>query len=175
MSFKEKMVSVPLKHAFSKILEILEYPETQVIFSHQNGLEPNASYGVINILGVDQVGFRSEATFLLDEGDILETVTHYKLQVQISFVGTATSDIAQAFRHGMVNDRRCFETLLRANFGILDRGQIRRIPQKRESDWVDAYNMDFSFSFAVNTRFTYDWIEYVDFEGIVIHREPNLN
>lgn len=171
MSFEERMVTVPFKHACDKILEIIGYEDTQVIFANQNGLEPDNTYCVIQVLGVTQVGRVTEAS-TLTEDEILETITNYKLDVQLSFIGTTSSASAQAFRHGMVNDRRCFETLMRSNFGIIDRGQIRKIPQKRESDWVDAYNMDFSFSFAILTRFSYDWIEYVDFEGVIIHRTP---
>ena len=162
-------VRIPLQRAFKKILEEIGYPDTQIVFSHQNGLEPDKSYGVINILQVNQLGGRNEASFIEPTSDILEFITHHSITIQISFVGTEAANVGYDFRQAMVNNRRCFEILQLANFGITSRGDVRRIPQKRETAWVEAYNMDIDFTFAVFTRQSYDWVEYIDVNGERFH------
>lgn len=164
-------VKIPLQKALTGVLEKIGYKDTILIFSNQNGLEPDKTYGIIDIFGVNQIGWRDEATFLTDDEE-LESITHHKIITQIKFLGTKAEDVAYDFRHALVNDRRCFEYLLVRNFGINERGDVRRVPQPRDTAWVDSFNMDINFSFAVRTIFKYDWIEYVDIDGTIIHREP---
>lgn len=160
----------PVLHSsLSDVLTTLGYPDTQIIYSNQNGLEPDKSYGVINILQINQVGRSDEASFIVPTSDILEFVTHHTLSIQISFIGTESDSIAYDFRHGLINNRRCFEALLKNNFGIASRGDVRRVPQKRESAWVEAYNMDIDLTFSIFTRQSYDWVEYVDINGERFH------
>ena len=165
-----RAVKAPIQKAFTDILTAIGYPDVNVIFSHQNGLEPDKSYGVINILQISQIGGRNEAT-LLAPGEILEFITHHTISIQISFVGTESDSLAYDFRQNMENNRVAFEILQRADLGMASRGDVRRIPQNRESAWVEAYNMDFDFTFAVFTRQSYDWVEYVTINGELIRLE----
>jgi len=154
-----KQIRPKLNNALKDILDTIGYTDTKVIYSDQNGLEPDNTYGVVNILNISQVGFRDESTLIYAQPDNLEFVTHHTISTQISFVGTEAGSVAYDFRQNMVNNRRCFEILMRSNFGIASRGDVRRIPQKRESAWVEAYNMDIDFTFSVFSRESYDWVE----------------
>ena len=163
-----KPVKIALQHSIKDVLEEIGYLDTKVIHSHQNGLEPTNTYCIINILGHEQKGQRNEASFIEPTSDILEIMTHYSVRTQLSFVGLESEEVGADFRHALINNRRCFEIFQKANFGILSRGNLRRIPQKRETEWVAAVNMDIDFSFAVFTRQSYDWVEYITVNGEVI-------
>jgi|SRR5690606_8158707 len=161
-------VKTALQSSITSVLSEIGYENTQVIHSHQNGLEPTNTYCIVNILGYEQKGGRDEASFIEPSTDILESVVHYGVRTQLSFVGLDSEQVGADFRHSLINNRRCFEIFQRANLGILLRGDLRRIPQKRETQWVAAVNMDVDFSFAVFTRQSYDWIEYITIDGEVI-------
>lgn len=157
-----------LQPALKQILEEIGYTDTLVIFSHQNGLEPTNTYCIINFLQIEQLGFKDEATFIMQDQDYLEFVTHYNLNTQITFCGKEAPSTAFDFRHSLINNRRSIDILSQANYGILTRGDIRRIPEKRETQWVECHNMDIDFSFAVLTRQTYDWATSFVVNGNII-------
>lgn len=163
-----KPVRNGLTRCVKKVLTEIGYEDTVVIPSHQNGLEPTQTYCVINTLGIRQEGGRNEASFIEKTSDILESMTHYRVMTQITFLGQDSEMLGMDFRHAIVNNRRCFEYFQFDGFGILSRGELRRIPQKRETEWTPLVNMDMDFSFAVFTRQSYDWVEYITVNGEVI-------
>lgn len=162
-----KPVRSSITASMKSVLEEIGYPDTLVVQSHQNGLEPTNTYAVLNILMTTQHGFRDEATFMNLDGDTLDSVTTYSVSTQISFVGKDSEEVATEFRHAMINNRRCYEYFLYNGLGVLSRSDLRRIPQQRETEWVAAMNMDIEFSYAVATRQSYDWIQYITVNGEV--------
>lgn len=162
-----KPVRNSITNSIKSVLTNIGYQDTLVIQSHQNGLEPTKTYCVLNILMHTQQGFKDEATFMERSNDLLDSIAHYSVSTQISFVGKDSEEVATEFRHALVNNRRCYEYFLYNGLGILSRGNLRRIPQKRETEWVAAMNMDIDFSYAVRTRQSYDWIEYITIDGEV--------
>lgn len=154
------------------ILDILGYPEVLVVHSNVNSLEPSKTYCVIDILDTSQSGRTNEASYIASETpdgvDMLESMTHYILLTQISFIGTNAGDVSHDFRHNISNNRVCFEEIQKKSFGLLSKSNLRRNPQKRETQWVNSFNMDMSLSFAIRTRQSYDWVEYITINDEVI-------
>ena len=161
-------VETSLRSCIEDILDVIGITDVPVIYSHQNGLEPTSTYCILNVLGHTQIGRMNESTYLMKDEDVLESITQYSVQTQISFVGANADGVASDFKHALSNNRSCIDVTQRNNFGILNKSQLRRIPQKRETQWVAMSNMDIDFSFAVRTRQSYDWVEFITLNGEVI-------
>lgn len=141
-------------------LNALGYTGASVIFSNQKALEPEKTYCVVHILDVQQHGHKSDAG-LNTKTNIYETVTHYHVAVQFSFIGEDAGDVAIDFRHNVINNHALQDEYRKQNFGFLYRGNLIRSPQKRETDWVDNFDMDINFSFALFTKQQTDYINTV--------------
>ena len=147
-------------------LEALEqagYSTVPVIYSHQNGSEPAASYVVIQIVSLDQIG-RNETSTLTDEATPQKHLTIkavYEGTVQFSFCGSEAPDLAHDFLQAICNNVVITEAYQRNNLAPMRKSILRRAPQKRETEWVEFFNMDVTFSYMVRTTQDIDWVEHV--------------
>lgn len=156
------------------IQSVIEYFPTEtdqnkfVFFSHTNGSEPSSPYMVINILGIQQIGRHSTST-LTDpsEGDILNVRASYEVTVQFGFCGSTAGDMAQSFTQRINNNPLSFESLNREKLSVMRKSNIRRIPQKRDTQWVEYFNQDVVFTYTLNTEQPIDWVEAVVIEDAV--------
>lgn len=144
-----------------------DYPTVEVIFSHSNGAEPPASYVVVNILSTDQIGkhITSSLTNTVEE---LSISAFYEILVRYSFCGSLSGELAQTFNHMIGNNPLVTDELNRNNLGYMRKSQIRRVPQKRDTEWVEYQNIDVTFNYTVNTQQLIDVVE-----GVVL--EDNLS
>lgn len=142
---------------------ITEFPTVSVIFSNLNGTEPAESYVVVNILFIDQIGQQRVST-LLDLNEKLSVSAFYEVQVQFSFCGSLSGDMSHTFNYKIGNDPWVKEELLRNNLGYMNKTQVRRNPQKRDTQWVEYHSMDVTFNFTHNVQQTVDVIEHVALE-----------
>lgn len=136
-----------------------------VIFSHESGLEPANTYCLIHILGMEQQGRVSEATFVEPENDELWFTSFYTLKTQFSFIGKKSENYGYGFRHHVVNNVRFREEYQKKNLSVTYRSDLRDQPQPRETQWMPVQNMDLNFSFAVQTRQAVDWVEFITVNG----------
>lgn len=145
-------------------LSVIGYSNVVVVFSSQNIREPALTYCLINILDLQQQGFRDEGTFLKDDPLIstkgyLEFISHYLLQIRFSFIGDSADEVATEFKHNIPNNRACIDEFKKMNLGIMDRSGVRRIPQPRDAKWIEMFNMDMDLSLSIHTEQEYDWVE----------------
>jgi hypothetical protein len=155
-----------LYDAVHEALSVLGWSNVVVVFSSQNIREPENTYCLINILDIEQQGFRDEGTFLKDdpidpEKGYLEFIAHYFLQVRFSFIGDSADVVAADFKHNIPNNRACIDEFRRMGWGILNRSGVRRVPQPRDTKWVEMFNMDMDLSFSIHTEQEYGWVEKV--------------
>ena len=137
----------------------------QLIHSHQ-GLEPENTYCVMNILQLQRVGRMTESTFINPvENDELWTIANYNLYTQFSFIGDKADDYGFDFGHNITNNRRFIEEYQKRKLAVTKRSDIRNQPQMRDSQWKPVQNMDLTFSLAVRTRQTVDWVEFITVNG----------
>lgn len=158
----------------SSLLEKIDITGVQTIIAYEDGLEPEGTYCVIDVLDVDQVGKTNKATFLKSRTEeVLETMSHYSGLVQISVIGKESPMVASALHHHLTNNQVGKDVLDRNGLGVLRKSSLRKIPQQRESRWVNSFNMDLNVSFAIYTIQTYDWVEYITVNGnsIKIYRD----
>ena len=143
--------------------------ENQVIFSHQGGQEPNGTYCAINILRVDKVGSETDATYASDDGSITELYSRneYEATVRFMFVGKDAGNLAYEFESTMDNyaSRFFFGT---ESLAVMRKSNVRRVPEKRETTWVENFTLDVVFSYAVETTQPIDIIEDVSWVGTII-------
>lgn len=156
------------------IQSLIEYfPDTAsqnagIIFSHVNGSEPANPYVVINVLGIEQIGRHSTST-LTDpsEGNILNVRVSYEITVQFSFCGSTAGDMAQSFTQRINNNPFSFSALNQEKLSVMRKSSIRRIPQKRDTQWVEYFNQDVVFTYTINTEQSIDWVEAVVIEDTI--------
>lgn len=138
----------------------IDYPTMPVVYSHQNGSEPAETYMTINILNVDQIGHHSTPA-LTRANEILDVRVAYEVMVQFSFFGSLAGDAAHDFTQRINNNPLVFEELSKNKLGIMRKTNLRRNPQKRDTKWVESFNMDITFSYIINTPQLVDVVEIV--------------
>jgi hypothetical protein len=144
-----------------------EFTNPVVIFSHENGPEPSVSYVVINILSVIPVGHHITSTLANENEEIIFSVP-YEIQVQFSFIGSQSGDMAQSFTQNINNNPITIEETQVQKLGLVRKSAIRRAPQKRDTKWVEYHNMDVTFNYVVITNQLIDVVE-----GVVIADETS--
>lgn len=149
-------------------LKVLEddFPTTQVIFAHLNGAEPAGPYVVINIINIEQQGHHSTST-LTDTDEELAIQVAYEVMIQFGFCGSTAGEMAQHFTQRINNNPWVFEELSRNKLGFMRKSQVRRIPQKRDTKWVEYFNQDVTFSYIGLTEQLVDVIESVVLEDAI--------
>lgn len=135
------------------------FPNNELIHSHQGGQEPRGTYCAINILSTDRVGSEDESTYA-SATPVIRSVNHYEVTVRYMFVGKEAGDLAYEFESSIDNSaaRFAFGT---ESLAIMRRGQVNRVPEKRDTTWVDNFTLDVVFSYAVYNTQSIDIIEYV--------------
>ena len=140
-----------------------EFPTMPVIFSHQNGSEPSETYLVINILNFEQIG-RHSTPQLTDAQEYLDIRVLYECMVQFSFVGSLSGDASHSFAQRINSIPAVLEENSRQKLGFLRKTPIRRAPQKRETQWIEGFNLDCTYNYIINTREKVDVVEHVVLE-----------
>lgn len=126
------------------------YPNMLLNFSHQGGSEPVTSYASINILDMQQMGHHSTPA-LTNQLEQLDIRVAYEVMVQISFFGTDAGDASHLFTNAVNNNPLVLEAMQQNNLGLMRKSTLRRNPQKRDSQWVDSFNIDLTFNYIINT------------------------
>lgn len=156
-----------------------EYPTTPIIFSHVNGAEPSESYVIITILDSEQQGHHSTSTLTEDGTEVLTYQSFYEIQVQFSFCGSLSGDLAYTFNQRINNSPWVIEELSRNNLGLMRKSNVRRAPQKRETQWVEFHNMTITFNYIVVSQEVVDVVEHIllgdDITGQEILIPPYVN
>lgn len=145
------------------LVALNEYPAVTAIFSHQNGNEPAGSYVTISILSIEQQGHHATST-LTNTAEELTITVAYEVTVQFSFVGSVSGDMAYSFNQRINNNPLVFQELSKNKLGVLRKSQVRRAPQKRDTQWVEYHNMDVTFSYFINNQQLIDIVEGVVLE-----------
>ncbi len=138
-----------------------------VFFSHVGGTEPSNPYMVINILGIQQIGKHSTSTLADPTQNIVNIRASYEITVQFGFCGSTAGDMAQTFSQNINNNLFSFSALNQEKLSVMRKSNIRRIPQKRDTKWVEYFNQDVVFTYTINTEQPVDWVEAVVIEDAI--------
>ena len=133
-------------------------PNNELIYSHQGGQEPRGSYCSINIIRTNKIGMEYESTYA--SATDITSVSVYEVTTRFMFVGDDAGNLAYEFETVADNpaSRFYFGT---ESLAIMRKGEIRRVPEKRDTDWIDNFVLDVIFSYAVETTQPIDIIEEV--------------
>lgn len=157
------------------------YGTSHIIFSHQNAPEPSVPYCVINPLIINQIG-RTEISTFTDDGYWVEDMdgeinysgddvfqaeqfkslyykTTYEAQIQFTFAGSDAEDLAFYFHNAVCNNRTISFVYRKNGLSPMRKSTLRRSPQKRDTQWVDFWNVDVTFLYAVVTKQDVDWAD----------------
>ena len=131
-----------------------EFTTPLVIYSHANGTEPSGSYVVVNILSVEQIGHHTSSGLAKANGLVydLSVTAAYEVNVQLSFVGSQSGEMAYSFYQRINNNPVVLEEAAKNKLGFMRKSQVRRAPQKRDTTWVEYHNLDLTFSYHVVTK-----------------------
>lgn len=143
-----------------------DYPNVLIINSHESGNEPTGTYGVCNILRTRKTGLASSSTLASSEDDVaynLQVSIPYECVVQYSFVGSDAGDLAlySSMRLGSSPLNREYSSQF--NLKIMEVSDPRRLPQKRDTKWVDQHTFDVRYSMVLSYNQAVDIIRRVDY------------
>jgi len=141
----------------------IEDQDKYVFFSHTNGSEPVNPYVVINILGIEQQG-RSQVSSLTDTAFDISVQSQYEVTVQFGFCGSTAGDMAHSFTQRVNNNPITMEAFRKESLSVMRKSNLRRVPQKRDTKWVEYFNQDFVFAYIVNTTQPVDYVETIVLE-----------
>ena len=124
-------------------------PDNKLIHSHQGGQEPKGSYCALNILKADKIGMECDSTYASADQTI-KSNSVYEVTVRFMFVGKDSGNLAYNFETVADNPaaRFYFGT---ESLAIMRKGEVRRVPEKRDTTWVDNFTLDVVFSYAIQT------------------------
>lgn len=135
------------------------FPSNELIHSHQGGQEPRGTYCSINILNVDKIGMQDQSTYASGTPE-LRITNHYEVIVRYMFVGREAGDVAYEFESSIDHPaaRFAFGT---ENLAIMRKSEVNRVPEKRDTTWVNNFTLDVVFSYAVYNTQSIEIIENV--------------
>ena len=152
--------------SLERYLRVTGNEDIQILNSHMNALEPDKTYVVFTLLNLEQIGSGSESIRVDRDDETLQSISHHHGEVQIQVIGEKSSDIAGLLSWGLGNDRRAYDSFAYNKIRVFNIPKnIRRAPQKRDTQWVEGYSFDFKISLSLNTKYKYDWVEYVVING----------
>lgn len=155
-TFLKKSLYSPIK----KIVET-EFPNTTVIHSHQSGNEPTGTYVVINPILKSQIGRTSYSTTASDV-ETIHIVTHWESTIQFEFIGDDSADMSMYFELCM-NNPIWWEEFQRNELSYIRKSDVRNSHMKRETEWVERYNIDATFTFSITQTQIVDIIEDITY------------
>lgn len=143
-----------------------EYPTVPVAFSHTSMTEPAESYVTINVLRIDEQGRQSSSTKTNEDSELLIT-SSYEVFVQFTFIGSKSTEMIQSFTQRLGSNPVAHQEFRRNKLGFMRKSQIRRVPQKRDTKWIDYCTIDAYFSYSVATQQIVDTIETVILQDLI--------
>lgn len=142
------------------VLDHLDMPDVPVVFSHSSGLEHKKTYCVVQILDRKRVGRVQETVGSPIDQDSLNYYTnYYTLYLQVSFVGKDSDDVMAEFEDSVFSSRACLQFFQKRSLGAIKQSKSRLVPLLRETEWINAHNIDIDLSYAVQSHEDIDWID----------------
>lgn len=146
------------------------YPNTPIIFSHQDGDEPAVTYIDLQELFVEQQGRVQTSTRTSQVVDpvtgeiknMLNTQAHYEVEYQLGFTGSKAGDIAYDLHH-LINTTPVWEKFQLHSLYPIRKTEVRRSPLLRETQWIERFLFDVTFTYSVSTDQEVDVIEFISF------------
>lgn len=151
--------------SFDRMLKALGHNKTKVVFSNYNNIEPKDTYLIIDPTDIKQIGRRDESSLVSCPTETITTSTHYVACLKITAFGKGAGNLGTHIHSSITNTRTAFDELHKNRLAVLKKSSLRRNPQLRETEWIDAFVFDLDLTFSIYTRYTYDWVEYITVNG----------
>lgn len=153
------------RDVFIEILDAEGFSDIEVIFDATGGLEPEKTYIVINTLLRRRTQRADKATFLEYDTDLMYWKEHYNWHFQLSIIGREAVAVAEVLDESLPANQVHKERLLRRDLAFMSKSQLNRNPQKRESGFVELWNLDLEINYSVQLTQVMDYIEFVVIGG----------
>lgn len=138
----------------------LSHPTVPMIFSHQDNSELPETYGSINITMLPQKG-RVATSTLLNLTSELDFRVAYEAVVTFNFYGSMSPQVAYDFNNNLNNNPLLAEQFHKHRLAFMRKGNLIRVPQKRDTQWVEGFSLVVTFSYITNTAQAVDPVEAV--------------
>lgn len=139
------------------------FPDNKVIRANQGEAEPQNPYVVYSVIRDTQIGLAYQDTLLSSSNEAI-TKANYEVLVQFSFISKdvdASGNMVKTFVQAL-NSPTIREVFRKNKLSKTDISPIRNVPIKRESTWIQFYNVDVTFTYAVETKQIMTPIEVVE-------------
>ena len=155
------------------------FPDNKVIKANLSEAEPEDPYVVFRIIREQQLGLGYNDTFL-SATNVMTTRVNYEAVVQFSFTSKdegAAGSMAKTFVQAL-NSPLTRETFRKNKLSKVSMSPLRGVPLKRETMWVQSFNIDVTFNYAVVTSDVMTPITVVqiedEIEGTVFTVPPDV-
>ena len=153
-----------IRRVLRELLDGIGYEDVEMTKSMTEGLEPESTYLSFDIPSLKEIG-RSETTSYLLEDRKTYTKKSYQAFLQISSIGKGSGGLMSTISSRVPESDKLRAIFRKWGFSILNKTELRRNPQKRESEWVDTYNIGLNITFSYYFREDSDWFELVTIDG----------
>lgn len=164
----------------NNLVDLVEalYPDLTVILSFENGREPPTPYAVINVDALDAVGREVTETLSHQTSgqEMLTTQEVYEASVAFTFIGKTTSEsanLAADFSHKLATPA-VYDLLDSYSLSLMEKGPVRRVPLRRETDWYNSYVQEAKLTFAIQTENAAQVVEHVSIDGQIDNFDLNI-
>lgn len=149
-------------------------PDTKVVIAYQNGAELVSPYCMIHVLNQDQVGREMVSWYCVGEppNEVFtqEIQEVYEVLVRFHFVGkdgdgsNDASNLAHQFYSFLNNPEKRYNFALQ-NLAVMRKTSLIRVPDVRDTDIYNSYNVDVVFSYCLQLTETAEYFDSATISG----------
>lgn len=166
------MFITAIEDAFLTILN--DYFNTPIILDYQSGPEPTGDYGVLGISTFNKVHRNTNNFYKTDTGFEERIKQDYEITLTVKFYGNSCYDNAfeaQASLQMIDTQDQLF------TFNCISSPEItsiRRIPELRDTGYIQKASFDVTFLTAFEQVREVDWFDTVEYSGEYIDQADNV-
>lgn len=144
-----------------------------IIQNYQSAPEPQGDYAALGVTTVNKLNRDTSNFYKTDEGFAERVKQEWRVLLSLDFYGNSAYD--NAFKaSSWLASRTNRETLQQECMSVIDVDSVRRIPELRDTGYIQRCSLDFSVLAAQTTTTEVDWFETVRWKGTVLTQEGNI-
>lgn len=151
-----------------------QYTTALVIPDYDSNPEPTETYGTVGVsyfsrVGSDQNSFDPLST------DLQETVRReYEVVFDVNYYGAEAGQKAMeaSYAFGFQSQRQ--ELFHHWGLGYVRQGDIRRIPELRQTKFTPRYSFDVTCNIVHEVTHNLDWFDSVEYTGIYVRPDDTV-
>ena len=150
------------------------FTEIPVIKNYQGYPEPNSDYGVLGVTTFTKLNRDSSQSYKTDTGFEERVKQEWNVLLTLDFYGDSCYD--NAFEASAWLASRDTQEILQQEgcMSIIDVQGIRRIPEMRDTGYIERASLDFNILIGHESIRQVDWFDTVRWEGTIVDQADRV-